>query len=162
MNPIKIFTTVSLTWGKRYSGGMIQSRLRDRTLFTHLSTVSGSTPPRILLPHSMVSGRSVTSRMVTFATRSKQHSSWTVPLSLMTHRAFLSRLMKLKKPKGSRKRILFLFMESMPKAFILIRSMWMGADYYGEVIFLLQPIKCFDNVSQANFNINILGSMHSD
>src|SRR5687768_9254224 len=71
----RTFTTVSLTAGARYSGGTVQLRSRRSAARTATAMRAGSTPAMTLLPHSTVSGRSVTSRVVTFATRRMQHSS---------------------------------------------------------------------------------------
>ena len=88
-----------------YSGGTAHPPFWSSTVRTQRMTVSGSAPLSMLLPHSTVSGRSVTSRMVTLATRKMQHSSCTVPLSLRTQKALRSSAMKSKSPKGSQKRI---------------------------------------------------------
>ena len=62
--------------------------------------VADRRPAMMLLPHSTVSGRSVTSRVVTLATWRMQHSSCTVPLSVSTHAASRSSARKSKKPNG--------------------------------------------------------------
>src|ERR1019366_8706192 len=86
--------------------------LQVKTVCTQHRMASGSAPLRTLLPHSKVSGRSVTSRIVTFDTPRIAHSSCTVPESLSVHNAFRSRVMKSKNPNGSRKRIWSLCSES--------------------------------------------------
>ena len=59
-----IFATVAATLTFRYSSGAVQAPPAAASFIA--STIrSGSEPDRILLPHSVVSGRSVTSRMVT-------------------------------------------------------------------------------------------------
>ena len=62
---------------------------------------SGSDPLKMLLPHSIVSGLSVTSRKVIFGMRKMAHSSCTVPLSVNTASAFFSSFTKSKNPNGS-------------------------------------------------------------
>src|SRR5438552_13832983 len=96
-----IFVTVVLTSLTRYSGGVDQAVLFASTARTQRNTSFEDTPERMLLPHSRVSGRSVTSRIVTLATRKIQHSSCTVPESDKTQKALLSSAMKSKSPNGS-------------------------------------------------------------
>ncbi len=98
--------TVSDTLSTKYSAGGAIRRVGAPRGPTQLSTGSGSTPDRMLLPHSIVSGRSVTSRSVTVGTPKMQHSSWTVPLSLSTQNAAFSKATKSKSPSGSTKRTL--------------------------------------------------------
>src|SRR6266545_1165130 len=103
-NPVRIRTTVSATSGAVYSGGGTQPVDWLATSRTWRSTSSGSVPESTLDPQSIVSGRSVTSRSVTFGTPNKHASSCTVPLSDRMQKAERSRLMKSRNPSGSRKR----------------------------------------------------------
>ena len=52
-------------------------------------------------PASTVSGLSVVSLIVMFGKPSIAHSSWTVPLSVITHKLFFSNFINSKKSKGS-------------------------------------------------------------
>src|SRR3990172_7312798 len=66
--PNTIFITALLTSCTRYSGGGFQLQGCCRTTLTHRMIDSGSAPLSMLLPTSIVSGRSVTSRSVTVGT----------------------------------------------------------------------------------------------
>jgi hypothetical protein len=56
-----------------------------------------SAPHKMLLPHSTVSGLSVTSRKVTFGTPKIAHSSCTVPLSVKTGQRVFFQFYKIEK-----------------------------------------------------------------
>jgi hypothetical protein len=92
--------TILLTSRTRYSRGVSQLGFLFIIISVHLVMLLGSQPLRMLLPTSMVSGLSVTSLNVTLGTLKMQHSSWTVPESVRTQRAFISNLMKSNRPKG--------------------------------------------------------------
>ena len=74
---------------------------RRVTRTTALRIAEQTAPASTFEPHSRVSGRSVTSRTITFGTLEEAASSWTVPLSVRMHRASPSRRTKSKKPSGS-------------------------------------------------------------
>ena len=67
--PSTSLATVELTWGTRYSGGGVKSRAVSHATATRRRSARVPTPASALLPHSSVSGRSVTSRTVTAGTR---------------------------------------------------------------------------------------------
>jgi hypothetical protein len=88
-----------------YSGGGVHNAGCEIASSTQRNMDSGSAPLMMLLPTSMVSGLSVTSRKVIFGMRNIEHSSWTVPLSVKTASEFFSSFTKSKNPSGSRRRI---------------------------------------------------------
>ena len=101
-----ILLTVCETFSARYSLGAVHAAGCEIASSTARTIASGSAPARILLPHSIVSGRSVTSRSVTFGMPKIAHSSCTVPLSVRTASEFFSSFTKSKKPSASSSRIL--------------------------------------------------------
>src|SRR5450756_2838786 len=104
--PSTILATTSETFSARYSAGGVHVPT-DRTARSIAGRMrSASTPASRLLPHSMVSGRSVTSRIVTVGTPKMQHSSCTVPLSESTQNASFSRRTKSNRPSGGTNLIL--------------------------------------------------------
>jgi hypothetical protein len=75
LKPVTMRVTISLTFVARYSAGGVQPRDCFSTVSTHDTIAPGSAPLKMLLPHSIVSGRSVTSRKVTLGTLKIEHSS---------------------------------------------------------------------------------------
>src|SRR5262249_58204389 len=78
---VTILATVSATWGRWYSSGTRQPLGSFVASSTAAAIASGSEPAMRFDPHSTVSGRSVTSRIVTFGIPKMHASSCTVPLS---------------------------------------------------------------------------------
>src|ERR1035438_3363725 len=112
--------TVSATDGAIYSDGGFHAPRCAVTKPTAAKTSDGSLPDKMLEPHSTVSGRSVTSRIVTLGTPKIQDSSCTVPLSDSRQNALCSRRTKSKNPSGSGNESPARF-RSIPKASTLDR-----------------------------------------
>ena len=72
---------MSLTLRTMYSGGGLHAGGQGQRGFDAGEDLFWIGPGQDVVPHSIVSGRSVTSRSVTTGTPKMRASSWTVPLS---------------------------------------------------------------------------------
>src|SRR5258708_3986578 len=75
LKPKMMRTAASLTFLTVYSDGGVHAWPSASTVATQDRIIAGSLPHKILLPHSIVSGLSVTSRSVTFGRPKIAHSS---------------------------------------------------------------------------------------